>query len=64
MIVIKQNIGNADLTLARAKAEAGYGDPRGFSKCKKKDADIKVVLKSRPYADNKLKQRTFYLKRK
>ena len=62
MRTIKEDIGNANISLERAKAEAG--DPRQFIKAKKSDADYKVILKSRPYADDKLKQGTFYLKKK
>jgi hypothetical protein len=62
MHTIKQNIGHSNISLERAKAEAG--DPREFVKGKRGDADIKVVLISRPYADDKVKQGTFYLKRK
>jgi hypothetical protein len=60
MITIKRNIGHDDISLARAKAEAG--DPRQFVEVKRKSANVKVILKSRPYADNRIKQGTFYLK--
>jgi len=62
MKTIKENIGSDTICLQRAKAEAG--DPRQFIDATRKDAEIKVILKSRPDADNKIHQRTFYLKYK
>jgi len=40
--------------------EAGYSDEK-YERCSKKEATIKLTLKGRP-ADNKLRQRTHYLR--
>lgn len=54
----KQNIGQDPITPQRAIAEVGGG----VIVCKKSEADHKVTLISKPWADNKRKQETFYLK--
>ena len=56
----KENITHDIISAQRAAAEVG--DPRSVKECSKKEADHKVTLISRPYADNRRKQCTFYFK--
>ncbi len=55
-----ENIGHEPITQRRAMAATG--DPRAVQASTKGNADHRVILKSKPYADNKRKQQTYYFK--
>lgn len=58
MKTYKQNIGHDAITQNRAQAE--LGDPRAFVATTARYAKYKVTLQSRAYADNRIRQKTFY----